>query len=214
MERTLVITGKGRLSVTPDLATIKFPIKVEDKGYGVAVEKLTQIVNLLTETIESLGVEKTALKTEAFRVDTHHVRNKKTERNDFVGFSAQHHLTLEIPLDNTLLNKIVIGIVNLDQGVEFKISFGVRDKESCMQRLIENAIRNAKEKAAIIAKASDLKLKEIVNINYSFSDIYLHSETELEYDSDILLEYQRPMPSITPTDIDLSENVTVTWRIE
>jgi uncharacterized protein YggE len=58
MERTLVITGKGKLSINPDLAIIRFPIESIDLNYGTAVDNLNCQVNLLRDTINLLGIDK------------------------------------------------------------------------------------------------------------------------------------------------------------
>ncbi|TAJ11370.1 SIMPL domain-containing protein [Marinilabiliaceae bacterium JC017] len=214
MERTLVITGKGKLSVNPDLVIIKFPVKARDLNYVTAVEKLNTQVKLIRNTIDSLGVGMENLKTKDFRVNTLTRWNKRTEQDDFLGFSAQHDLVLEIPFDHALVNRIINSITKCDNGIEFRIEFGVRDKESCLKELLVNAIKNAKEKALIIAKTADVLLQEILNINYSFADVYFHSDTKLCYDNNSMMCGDALMPDINPSDIDMSENVTVTWRIE
>ena len=212
MERTLVITGKGKLSVNPDLAIIKFPVSTQDMDYGTTVNELNILVERLRVAIESLGIERKELKTEDFRVITLNRWNKKTEQNEFLGYQTQHDLILEVPFNNSLVNKIVSNVVKLDSSIRFNIRFGVQDKGSCLQSLIENAIINAKEKAKIISAASDVSLKEILNINYSFSDVYFHSNTL--YESNALMCSETSAPDITPSDIDMAENVTITWRIE
>lgn len=216
MERTLVITGKGKLAVDPDVVIVKFPIGCLDVNYGVAVNELNNLVDKLRKAVSLCGMDEKELKTIDFRVDTVKQWNKKTEASEFVGFKAQHDLSIEFPLDNSVTNKLITSFIELDLNVEFKIRFSVKDKERCLEALIENAILNAKNKAHIIAKASAIKLKEIVNINYSFADIYFHSDTSLEYSN--VESYEREsatsFPDITPAEINLAENVTITWRIE
>jgi len=215
MERTLIITGIGKLSVNPDLVIIRFPLETQNFNYAIAVDDLNRLVNLLRDMIEPLGLDRKELKTQDFRVVKDTKYNKTNGLYEFIGFTARHSLILEIPMDNSLTNKIITSIIKLDSRIEFKISFGIKDKESCLQSLIENAIKNAKEKATIIAKTSDVTLREILNINYSFSDILFHSDTDLFYDSDCNSEVcEKSMPDINPSDIEMNENITITWRIE
>lgn len=72
--------------------------------------------------------------------------------------------------------------------------------------------RNARQKASIIAEASGISLKEILNINCSFSELQFLSETETVYNR--LMVCEDSAADLNPTDINSSENVTVTWRIE
>lgn len=214
MERTLMITGKGKLSVSPDLVIYRMPFVAYDYNYINAVDELNIKVNKFRDVLETLNIKRKDLKTLDFRVEKLTEYNQTTKNYDFHGFSAQHDIKFETPFDNNLTNKIILAIINFDTRIDFKITFGISDPESCLQQLIENAIQNAKKKASIIANASDVKLKEILNINYSFSDIYFHAESDLCYNSCPSMEDSNAMPDLNPEDIDMSENVTIIWRIE
>jgi uncharacterized protein YggE len=213
MERTLIITGKGRISAIPDIIIIRFPIEGRDMSYGEAVKKLNSLVNSLRKIILGLGVEKDVLKTTDFRVDTLTVRDQKTKEDIFAGYSAQHDLELEIPFDNTFTNALISGISDLDSLIKLRISFGVKDKAFYQKQLIENAIENAKTHAITISKSTGVILKEILTINYSFSELYLRSDTSVMYET--RMSYMEDsMPDLNPGDINVDETVTISWRIE
>ena len=213
MERTLVITGKGKVAINPDTVIIKFPLECRNIDYGKTVSELNNLVNKLKKIVVLCGIAETELKTTDFRVDTNTKWNKNTEVYDFIGYKAEHDLLIEYPLDNSVTNKLLSSLIKLDLKLDFKISFGVKDKDSCMASLIENAILNAKNKANIIAKASVISLKEIININYSFVDIYFQSDTVLE-STNIVSESNAMFPDINPAEINLTESITITWKIE
>jgi hypothetical protein len=68
------------------------------------------------------------------------------------------------------------------------------------------------ESAQTIADAAGIRLKEIVNINFSFSEIVFHNKNIL-YESQ--LDYSRAtMPEFSPDEIDAKKNITMVWRIE
>jgi len=213
MQRTLVITGKGKVAINPDTVIIKFPLECRNIDYGKAVSELNNLVNKLKKIVALCGIDETELKTTDFRVDTITKWNKNTEVYDFNGYKAEHDLLIEYPLDNSVTNKLLSSFIKLDLKLDFKISFGVKDKDSCMATLIENAILNAKNKANIIAKSSAISLKEIININYSFVDIFIQSDTTME-STNIVSESNYMFPDINPAEIDLTESITITWRIE
>ena len=84
------------------------------------------------------------------------------------------------------------------------------------KELLVRAVDVAKEKAEIIAAASSVSLKDIVNIDYSFSTVMVEtrplrmsklcecsSKGSASYDIDI-----------NPENVNVSDNVTITWSIE
>lgn len=212
MDRTMVITGKGKVSANPDLAIIRFPVENYNMRYSNAVKELNSIVNQLRKALVQLGIEKENIKTRDFKVDNVTEYDKVRKAKIIKGYNAQHDLVLEIPLDNKLINQIINKVSEIDETIAIQINFSVREKEEYLQRLLQNAFEEAKKKASIIAESSGISLKEIVNINYSFSDIYFISETSADYNS---IRYDQDYSAdLNPKDIDMSENVTITWRIE
>ncbi|SEA30141.1 hypothetical protein SAMN05443667_103171 [Flavobacterium gillisiae] len=214
MNRTLIITGKGKVSATPDIVYIRFPILVNDVHYATAVKGLDGIVASLRNCITTNGINKNELKTSDFRVNTQTKWNDNTKEYEFSKFEAHHDLLLQLPFDTELINNTTNDIVKLERNIEFQISFGVKDSTIYKQLLIENAISDAKKSAAIIAHASDIKLKEILNINYSFSEITFRSDLNYSYDSCLMETNEKIMPDLNPDAIDVNESITITWRIE
>lgn len=183
MDKTLIITGKGKVSAKPDTVYLKFPIKIQNVNYATAVKTLDKTVESLRNCITANGIDKNELKTADFRVNTLTKRNDKTSEYQFSKFEAHHDLVLQLPFKTELINAIINDIVKLEGNIEFQISFGVKDPNLYKQQLIENAIADAKKNALIIAKASDINLKEILNINYSFSEVIFRSELDYNYNS-------------------------------
>jgi len=214
MERTLIITGKGKVSARPDIAYIQFPVVATDVNYRMAVKKLDTKVKALRRCITENGLDKNDLKTSDYRVDTKNTYIKSREVYQFSHFEASHRLELEIPFKNELINSLINGIMKLEGHIEFRISFGVKDKEIYKKQLLEDAIGNAKANAAIIAKAAKVTLKEILNINYSLSEIVFRTQPYSVSDSEISEASYDVYPDLNPDDIDVAENITLTWRIE
>lgn len=99
MERKLQITGRGKLSVAPDIIILSFDASAHEWEYEKTVNALNKKVEELRAIIEAVGVERKNLKTKDFSIKKETSWNKKTENYDFKGFKATHSLELELPLD-------------------------------------------------------------------------------------------------------------------
>jgi uncharacterized protein YggE len=213
MNRTLNITGKGNVSVKPDIIILSFEIDLIEMEYGATVDKLNERVESLRKIIVGNGIPKDNIKTKVFSISTETEWDKKKETRVFVGFRARHDLELEIPFDNVLTNTIIRGIARLNENIEFRVSFGVKDKDKYQSQLIENAIENALEHAKTITKATGVILKEILNIDFSYSEISFRSNDGMCSDN-ISLDCNASMPDLNPSDIKADKTITITWRIE
>ena len=213
MNRTLNITGKGNVSVKPDIIILSFEIDLIEMEYGATVDKLNERVESLRKIIVGNGIPKDNIKTKVFSISTETEWDKKKETRVFVGFRARHDLELEIPFDNVLTNTIIRGIARLNENIEFRVSFGVKDKDKYQSQLIENAIDNALEHAKTITKATGVVLKEILNIDFYYSEISFRSNDDMCSDN-ISLDCNASMPDLNPSDIKADKTITITWRIE
>jgi uncharacterized protein len=212
MNRILRITGTGKISVTPDLANISFPVSTTKKNYKSAILSLNEKVNLLRDIVSKNGIDKNLVKTSDYNVHRETRYNEDTEEYDFVGFKASHSMSLELPLDNKLLNSLLMEIAESFRELDFSLRFTAKETEEHKQQLMESAIQNARASAEIIAKASGVELKEILHIDFSFSEHHIRHDYHMDASS-MMIE-SNAMSEITPEDIDEEKNITVTWRIE
>ncbi len=212
MDKTIVITGTGTISVKPDLVLIRFPMSEVDLDFQEAMERLNDSVAALRELIHDVGIDKNRLKTTDFSMSRKTEWNKETGKSDFIGFMASHDTRLEIPFNTALLNKVITQISTRLPGINFSIQFTVKEAEEHTKTLLQNAVLNATRNAEIIASASNVKLKEILKIDHSFSEVRLESSTY--YGETTLMSTSPNLPDIDPEDLSSAKSVTITWRIE
>lgn len=215
MERTIRVKGKGKISVKPD--TIKITIKAEGLcwNYGETIEQSTQDTRILRDALKNAGLDPKDLKTTYFSIDSKYesYRDKNDDyKEKFVGYEYEHRTYIKFENDNKILGKVLYELAHCDVKVKFDINYTVKDKEKVKNDLLEKAVKDSTTKAKVLAKASGVKLKEILNIDYSWGEIDIYSspmddwmvcEAKSSYDIDIEAD-----------DIDVQDTVTITWTIE
>ncbi|WP_018478824.1 SIMPL domain-containing protein [Pontibacter roseus] len=214
MERKLQITGKGKLSIAPDILLLSFDASAQEWEYEKTINALNAKVEELRSILEQAGIARHNLKTKDFSIRKETIRNKKTDQYEFNGFKASHSLELELPLDKALINTLLGQIARKLDNLDFHIAFGVRDVSHHQQQLILQAIARAKENATLIAGATGVELLEILDIDYSFRELTIRSRRHDYplYESDAMMTYDAT-PDFEPDDIDVTETITITWRI-
>lgn len=217
--RTIKVTGKGNLKVRPDRTKVTITLEGVYPEYEETLRKSTQDTECLKEILEKLGFAKTDLRTTYFNVNTKQ-ENYKDRHNDwkqrFVGYEFRHVMKLEFDSDNALLGRVLFALANAPVHPEFCLSYTVKDKEKAKNELLSRAVADAKEKAAVLAQAAEVGLKEIVSIDYSFAelDIEVRPMNRAVFASAALAEDTRSYDmDIEPEDIALSDSVTIVWEI-
>ena len=215
MERTIRVKGKGKISVKPD--TIKITIKAEGLrwNYDETVEQSTKDTRALRDALEKAGLDPKNLKTTHFSIDSkyksYHDKNNDYKEK-FVGYEYNHRAYIEFDNDNKILGRVLYKLAHCDVKVKFEINHTVKDKEKIKNDLLEKAVEDSTTKAKVLAKASGVKLKEILSIDYSWGEIEIYSETMNDL---MLCEAASTYDiDIEADDIDVQDTVTITWIIE
>ena len=224
MDKTIRVTGRGQVAVPPDRIRLKFSLEERKDTYQDAVKASKQSVDEIRDLFIKLGFDGKELKTESFQIEAVFERetNKKKEWvRVFKGYEYSHSLKIEFDLDHELLGKILGRISRCAFHPEFKILYAVNDREAVKNILLENAVKDSKAKAEILAKAAGMKLGEIASIDYSWGEIELVKSTYgklldsmrlCEDEADDYYCDDEPM-QLEPDDITASDTVTIIWSL-
>lgn len=216
MERTIRVTGRGRLSLKPD--TVRLRIELEDfaKEYEESIRKSAESTKEVQEAFMALGFERSELKTTGFDVNARYeyYKDKKTgnQKSCLIGYTACHILKIELGKDNDLLGKVLYMVSKLSAEPEIKIEYTVKDAEGAKNELLAKAIADSKEKALVLTAAADVKLCDIINIDYSWGQINFVSSPKGNLAKSVVVSDSFDF-DIEPEDINVEDTVTVIWSI-
>lgn len=213
-ERIIKVTGIGNVSVKPDLIIITMKLEKTDYSYNGVMQQSSDVLDKLRSSLVSVGFEKDNLKTTDFKIESDYESYKDNRGNwkeKFNGYKCIHRLKLEFNFDMELLNKTLAAISSSGSDPEFNIDFSVKNKNAVSEQLLQNAIKNASEKAAILSAASDVSLGAIQRIDYSWGELHLYSESKMI--EPLCCAAEASPIDIEPEDIKAEDTVTVVWLI-
>lgn len=223
MERTIRVTGKGKISVKPDTIRLIMTVEGTNKVYDKAVKESAEKTEKIKDMFENLGFERDKVKTLYFNVEAEfeNFQISRTWKKRFKDYRYTHRTKIEFPVDNEMLGKVLYALSRSLIHPEFDIDYTVADPEKPKNQLLEKAIKDSMEKAQVLAKASGVKLGNILNIDYSWGEVDFVSRpmrTSM-YASGVALPCGAVSTEsydidIDPDDIDVSDTVTIVWSIE
>ena len=217
MEKTMRVTGKGKLSVKPDLIRLLLDTTKVCKTYEEALAKSAEQTEELKNCFEGLGFARTDLKTLRFSVDTEY-ENYRDEnnvwKNRFLGYRFTHGMKLEFDADNERLGRVLYQLARTECHPEFRINYTIKDTEAAKNKLLAKAVADSKDKAKVRAEAAGVTLGDIVNIDYSWGELEIASapveRCMMSAPNAAMDSYKM---DIEPDDIDVTDTVTVVWEI-
>lgn len=216
-QRTITVKGTGTAKAAPDLIRLVFNLESKDLDYGDALRFAERQLEFVKKALSSVGFDKKALKTLNFDVRTDYSSEKDRYGNYkrvFNGYICSHRLKLEFDFDTKQLANTLNAIATCIVDPELSIAFTVKDPAAISAELLRNATANAREKAEILCAASNVKLGDLLTINYNWGEIDIVSHT----DFDIPMRCAAMSPGcdmeIEPDDISLSDTATFIWEIQ
>lgn len=220
MERTIRVTGKGKISVTPD--RIRLLIKQTNilDTYEMSIKDSAENKEYLNDRLCKIGFKKEDLKTTYFNVDTKYesYRDKYDNwKEKFLGYEYVHRMKIEFEKDNETLGKVLSVMAKCKGEPEFSIQFTVSDPEASKNELISRAVEDSRVKAQVLSKAAGVGLGDIITIDYSWGELDIYSRPIDEIKCYSLCDSEGDSTDIgldiEADDIDITDTVTVVWNI-
>lgn len=216
MEKVITVRGVGKASAKSDTAVLTLVLSALDVKYDAAMAIAEKQLDSVRQSFVENGFKKDDIKT----VDFHVVAEKKSvhDKNGnystvFAGYRCSHTLKITFDFDARRLGKALAAATACTAEPELNIAFTVKDKTAVSAAVLESAAKSAREKAEVLAAASGVKLGELVNIDYNFSEHGAASPTRfLACNADAGIA-ARSM-EIEPEDVVATDSAAFTWTIE
>lgn len=217
MERTITVTGRGSIHVVPDVTRLEITMKGVFDSYKTAYEKAKDNAAWLVKILEYNDLNGKLEKTKSLDISDHMIK-EYDEDGDFIGMKADGYdlyqqVKIDLGMDNVLLNKIIRGVGKFIENAQINIGYTVRDPRPSQLKMLERAVKDAAEKAGIMAKAAGCALGEVSSINYSHDDVHVYSQERNIHSNSEAMSCSPESLDITPDDLVVSDDVTVVWTL-
>jgi len=214
-QKNIRVMGIGNVKVAPDTTKLSFSVDSLHKDYETAYAEAAVGNKELRKALENLQLPKDSLKTSIFSITKETEWKRKEEKWVLVGFKLRQTLAIELPLDSVLTSKVMSALGTAWPELEVKISFVKKDSHDVKLQILESAIKDAREKAEVIARTLGHKLGGIVSVDYSKCRLDIHVREE-EYDCCEIADAAGVPESIdyTPEDIEAGDTVETVWYLE
>ncbi len=175
---TLQMSGEGKITATPDLATVTIGVVGQGSTATAVQNQTTQKVNQVIAYIKSQGVADKDISTSEFSLEPqqNYPNIPVAGAPTIVGYSGNQTVTVMVhgvDKDQSVLDKIIDGAVtngaNQIQGVD--LSFENSTLSTLQQQAQQAAINDAKQKAQVLAQQAGLTLGKVVNVSENSSPV-------------------------------------------
>ncbi len=219
MEQQIKVTGKGTVHVVPDLMQLHITLKSLHDDYDGAYQQGTLNTQRLTQVMTENALSPQLVKTTSFDIsqkkEYEYDKYDHVTGHKFVGFELVHHVRIDLGMDNAQLSQVVKLIGKYLKQAEISIGCAVKDPHPVQMLMLERAVKDAKERAVIMATASGCSLGKVLEINNSLqhNEVHIYKQVRNLGCADEAVCCSADSLNITPTDFSVSDMVTIIWQL-
>ncbi|WP_075601713.1 SIMPL domain-containing protein [Saccharicrinis aurantiacus] len=179
------VNGIAQVNEIPKEIIVSIDLSIKDSLYQVCFDNSLQALEQLKSHFKSNGINPKNIYTKNLVVNENYEwqKNKKVK----VGYSSTINLELK-EIYTQKYSKALLNSLNQENlDLNYRISFGFTEEQKTKLRkdALQLAIKDATEKAEIIAQASGLKLSGIANITYGTSPS-VNPRTDIVYEKQLM----------------------------
>lgn len=205
---TFAVSGEGKVSVKPDLATVSVGIVSSAQTVKLAQQQINSTINKISSVIKSLGIDQKDIQTRNYSIYPSY--DYKEGNQKITGYNASTSLYIKVR-DLDLLNQVIDSATLNGANTVSGASFDVEDKTSSENEARQLAVAEARKKAESAAKIAGFKLGKIINYSENFSPFF----GALPYagGSVSAITKETTPTQIEPGSSEISVNVTLSFEI-
>ena len=216
----ITVNGEGEAFAVPDIASFSFSVSEDAPNVSDAQAGVTEKMDAILEALKGAGIEEKDIKTSDYSVYPKYVYSSapcsvnycppSQSRQD--GYTANHSVTVKVR--DTEKAGEVLGLAGEKGATNLSsISFTVDDMDAITDEARAEAIKNAKEKAEMLADELGVKIVRVMGYSDNTSGGY-----PMPYGSAIRMEaagdmVQAKAPTLPTGENKVSISVSVTYEI-
>lgn len=173
---TIVVSGKGELTVKPDIATVSFGVMEENMDVAKATDAVNTKIAKIVENLKANGVDEKDIKTTGYNiyprydyvsVQTYPYNGKQI----LAGYDVTQSIEIKIR-DLAKAGKIITDLGTLNVTDMSGLNFTNDKHDELVKQARDQAIIQARSEAKKLAKALGVRLVKIVGYSEGSTPIY------------------------------------------
>ncbi len=161
--RVASTVGVGRVTLSPDLATVRVGVRTEHRDVGQAVSENIRVAQAIYDAVQALGVAKKDLQTANFNVYQTTVGPSDNPRQVFV---VENTVSITVrDLDN--LGVIIAAALDAGANQVYGLRFGASNYEEALVEARRQALQDAQAQARLMAETLGMQLGAPRRVSFS-----------------------------------------------
>ena len=164
------VTGQGKVSAVPDVATLRLGIEAQDTSVATAQDEAAEAMDDVMTALGDSGVARKDIQTQYFNIRQVTRWDREKEQEVVVGYRVTNVVSAKIR-DIEMVGSIIDAVVRAGRDLTRvdSVIFSVDDSSDYYEEAREEATADARAKAEHLARLAGVKLGKATYIAEGFS---------------------------------------------
>ncbi len=220
---TISVSGDGEVQVVPDTAQFSFAVTKEAKTVALAQSSVTEVMNPILDALKKdFDIPEKNIKTVSYNLTPLYEFTDKRDavalypgypsgERVLVGYEVSHFIEVKIE-DIDKAGEVLAKIGSLGATNISSVNFTIADEDAPQRDARKKAIKDAEEKARVLANDLGVQIIKIVNFNEGGGPIYYGRDFAVSEAA--FGKGGAPAPQIPIGENKVTSYVTITYAIE
>lgn len=220
---TINVSGDGEMFVKPDIAELSFSVSKEAKTVVEAQKASAEKINEIMAYLKESGIEDKDIKTENYNLNPKYEYQQRViqticvngycppdGKQVLVGYEVSQSISVKIrKIDDA--GKILVAVGDKGATNISGISFTVDKKDAIEAAARDKAIKDAQEKAKVLADSLGVKITRVVSFAES-GNMPVYSRFNMA--EGVMLKSADVAPSLPTGENKFTSNVSIVYEIQ
>lgn len=206
--RRLTVTGQGEIKVKPDTAVLTIGVVTEDKSSQNAVRANAEASQKVQAAIKGTGIAEKDIQTSNYSVQPVYEADHPGRRATIVGFRVYNQVRVTIR-EIAKLSSVIDAATEAGSNTIEGINFTKENQTEVENEALAKAVADARRKADQLAKAADIEIRGVWEINESGINRPPWPMYAMAKDAG----FGGASTPIQPGEVSVTANVTVVYQL-
>ncbi len=220
-QNMISVSAEGEVMAVPDVAVITLNIEKEGKTAKEAQNLTNEMLNKVLAYAKTQKIEDKDVKAEYGGVNPKYKNNQiycisypcPTGETVIVGYTANQSITIKVrEADNA--NEVRTGLANLGITNISGPTFSIDDEDKLKDEARALAIKEAREKAKVLAKELNVRLGDVVSFSENSGGYYPTMYKSATMDMAVSSAMPERAPTLPKGENKITSSVTITYEIK
>lgn len=220
VQNTITVSGTGKVSLVPDIARISFTVQENASTVAAAQESATKRTDNALAALKKLGIADKDVKTSGYQVNPQYTYRPcpagaacVNGGNEITGYQVSQSIEVKVR-DTAKAGDVLQGLGSLGVQNISGPNFGFDDDQKGQNEARAAAIKDAHEKAEVLAKQLGVRLGKVASFSESGSPVPYFATYKGGVAMDMAVSNQAaPAPTLPTGENETSVNVSITYEI-